>query len=96
MNAAKETLQMSYRELEKKICSLKFENANLQEAVEALQDELAASQKNQGWGGILADTVAAMEAVGVPASIVMPPVSSTGPFMDDAISLDMSMAGSTR
>ena len=81
------------------MCTLKLENARLQLNLEDLEDELLLSEKNKGWNGVLADTVAAMEAVGVPASIVLPNVNSSNcstTLDQDFISLDMSVAGSTR
>jgi hypothetical protein len=82
------------------MCTLKLENARLQLNLEDLEDELLLSEKNKGWGGVLADTVAAMEAVGVTASIVLPAINSnnncSSTLDQDFISLDMSVAGSTR
>jgi hypothetical protein len=93
-----ENLQLAYRELEKQLCNIKLENATLQDTVEDIQFELVQAQSKHGWSGVLEDTVLALESVGVPASKVLPVsdlVVMSGKN-EDMISLDMSMAGSTR
>ena len=99
ISASNEDLQKSYRDLERRVCTLKLENAGLKDRVEDLEEGLMLAQRNQGWGGVLSDTIASLEAVGVPASIVLPAGSPPGPVANnphDFISLDMSVAGSTR
>jgi len=94
-----EGLQLLYREQEKKICELKLENARLHEKTEDLQDELSLAQKNHGWLGVLQDTVATLEAVGVPANIALKILDNSEQekqVPEDVLCLDMSMAGSTR
>lgn len=49
LNNAYESLQLAYREQEKKMCSLKLENASLHEKAEDLDDRLQIAQKAQGW-----------------------------------------------
>lgn len=93
-----ENLQLAYRELEKQLCNIKLENATLQDTVEDIQFELVQAQSKHGWNGIIEDTVLALESVGVPASKVLPVSELVAPpgRNEDMISLDMSMAGSTR
>ena len=93
-----ENLQHSYRELEKQLCAVKLENATLRDGVEDMEFQLAQAQSKHGWNGVLEDTVLALEAVGLPASKVLS-VNNEHiiPLREgDMISLDMSMAGSTR
>ena len=95
-----EGLKLKYRELEKQVCQLKFDNVNLLTTIEDLQDKIKDMEKNQSWNGVIRDTVEALEAVGVPASVIDIRGSTSRPYseeeLEDFYILDQSVAGSTR